>query len=120
MFRHKCLFNEVEEEASLKDNTARNGDLAIHKSFKATKQESLKFTSTICINTLYIVDCIMKRAQETSVQKAEKLEAFSLYREKGLSAVKSMFPKHVAFVLEHKDWKVRAVKDLLFPTKVTA
>jgi hypothetical protein len=62
----------------------------------------------------------MKKAQETSVQKAEKLEAFSLYREKGLSAVKSMFPKHVAFVLEHKDWKVRAVKDLLFPTKVTA
>jgi hypothetical protein len=60
------------------------------------------------------------KTQQTDVEKAEMLEAFSLFHERGLKAVKSMFPRHLQFVEEHQTWTKRDVKNLLFPSGIHA
>lgn len=44
------------------------------------------------------------------------LNAFVLFREAGLQAVLDTFPEYRDFVVDHKEWSVRQVKNVLFPS----
>jgi hypothetical protein len=44
------------------------------------------------------------------------LNAFVLFREEGMQAVADTFPEYKEFVTEHKEWSVRQVKNVLFPS----
>jgi hypothetical protein len=49
------------------------------------------------------------------LEAARKLNAFVLFREEGMHALLNTFPAYEDFVVDHKEWSVRQVKNILFP-----
>lgn len=55
-----------------------------------------------------------KQQNDLRIEATKKLLAFSLFREKGMNAVKSMYPDQLEFVEANKEKSVRQVKNDLF------
>jgi hypothetical protein len=56
------------------------------------------------------------KGAHTTLEATRMLNAFVLFREAGLQAVLDTFPEYRDFVVDHKEWSVRQVKNVLFPS----
>jgi hypothetical protein len=52
---------------------------------------------------------------QPTLEAIRKLNAFVLFREEGMLAMLDAFPEYKDFVVDHKEWSVRQVKNILFP-----
>ncbi|HEV2479302.1 MAG TPA: hypothetical protein VGS79_06550 [Puia sp.] len=56
------------------------------------------------------------KGAHTTLKATRMLNAFVLFQEEGMQAVLDTFPEYKDFVADHKEWSVRQVKNLLFPS----
>jgi hypothetical protein len=56
------------------------------------------------------------KGARTTLKATRMLNAFVLFREEGMQAVLDTFPEYKDFVVDHKEWSVRQVKNVLFPS----
>jgi hypothetical protein len=59
---------------------------------------------------------MLVRGTHTTLEATRMLNAFVLFRKEGMQAVLDTFPEYIDFVAEHKEWSVRQVKNVLFPS----
>lgn len=59
---------------------------------------------------------MLVKTNHSTLEAKRMLNAFVLFREEGMAAVKDTYPEYSDFVEQHKELSVRQIKKLLFPS----
>jgi hypothetical protein len=71
------------------------------------------------IKMVYLYYIMQVKGAYTTFEASRMLNAFVLFKEEGVNAMLETFPEYKDFVVGHKEWSVRQVKDVLFPSDIS-